>query len=244
MNGALLAMIVMLSFLVETAAGFGSTVIALAVGALLFPLPWLMAVVVPVNMVVSSVVAGRDWRAIDGRFLLRRVLPAMVLGLALGVGLFGAAQGRGLKLAYAVFVIGLAARELLVRRGAAGSAGPLSTPATLGWLFAGGLAHGVFAASGPLVVFVVSRSLPEKRVFRATLAALWLVLNGALLVSYALRGALTPETGAMALWMLPPMVLGILAGDAVHRRLDPARFRSAVYGLMLASGLTLLVAAW
>jgi uncharacterized membrane protein YfcA len=141
--------------------------------------------------------------------------------------------------AYALFVIALAAVELR-RRGA-----PASAPrAPLAWLLAAGVAHGLFAASGPLVVYALSRALPEKRGFRATLAALWLVLNLALVAGYVARGALTADTLRASALMLAPMALGLLAGDALHRRLDGARFRTAVFGTMLAGGLTLLASGW
>ena len=47
---ALLAGIVAVAFLVEAAAGFGSMVVALTVGALFFPMPSLLGWLVPVNL--------------------------------------------------------------------------------------------------------------------------------------------------------------------------------------------------
>jgi len=233
-----LAGLVMLAFLVETAAGFGSAVVALTLGGLFLPLPWLMAVLVPVNMLVSAVVLARDRSALDSRLLTRRVLPAMLAGLAVGLWAFGALPSSQLSRAYALFVVALAGIELW--RSQARPA-PLSRGWTWAWLFAGGLIHGLFTASGPLVVFVMSRSTPDKRSFRANLAAIWLVLNGVWLASYAARGLLTAKLGLAALCLLPPMALGMVLGELLHRRLAPARFRTAVYSLVLAGGLSLLV---
>ena len=235
---AALAGLVMLAFLVETAAGFGSAVVALTLGGLFLPLPWLMAVLVPVNMVVSAVVLARDRDALDAQLLVRRVLPAMLAGLAVGLFAFGALAGSGLSRAYAAFVVALAAVELLRSRA---QPARLSKGWTWAWLFAGGLIHGLFTASGPVVVFVLSRSTPDKRSFRANLAAIWLVLNAVWLASYAARGLLTAKLGLAALCLLPPVALGMVFGELVHRRLAPARFRTAVYALVLAGGLSLLV---
>lgn len=240
MNLFALAALIAVAFAVEAAVGFGSTVVVLTVGALVFPLDALMAVVVPVNVVLSTVLFARDRRAADLRFLAAQVLPAMLLGMAVGLGLAGLANGRLLKLGYAIFVVALAALELARKPR---DATELSRPAALGWLTAGGVAHGAFAASGPLVVWVVGRALPDKRAFRATLAALWLALNLAWLAGASLRHLLDPQRLGTSALMLPAMAVGLFAGDALHRKLDAARFRQAVFMLMLAGGLVLFGSA-
>lgn len=238
MNLFVLAALVTGAFAVEAAVGFGSTVVILTLGALILPLDALMTVVVPVNMALSAIVLARDWREAELRFLGARILPAMLVGMVVGLLAARGANLRALELAYAVFVIALAGLELVRRRAPSAP----SRPATLGWLAAGGVAHGAFAASGPLVVWIVSRAVPGKRAFRATLAALWLLVNGAWLLGALARGALHRASFVTSLELLPAMALGLLVGDAVHTRLAPERFRRAVFGLMLGAGLVLLAA--
>lgn len=240
----LLAGVVFLGFLVESAAGFGSTLIALSLGAHLMPLPAVMAVVVPINLLLSASLAWQDRAHLQLRLLATRVLPPMLLGMALGIGVLGATGDRGLKLAFALFVTGLAAVELWrLRRGGSSSQEPLAPWVERSWLFGAGVAHGVFAASGPLVVFAFSRALPDKRAFRGTLAVLWLLLNLVLVASFVARGALDGGSLKLAAWMLVPLLLGMRAGDAIHRRIDAGAFRGMVFGLVGLAGLTLVAGA-
>ena len=74
---ALLGAIVAVAFLVEAAAGFGSMVVALTVGALFFPMASLLGWLVPVNLVLSVylLVCGRQH--LDWKFLLSSIVPLM-----------------------------------------------------------------------------------------------------------------------------------------------------------------------
>ena len=107
-------------------------------------------------------------------------------------------------------------------------------------LAAGGLAHGLFGTGGPMIVYVVRRRLPDKRAFRSTLAVLWLVLNAALLASFASQGLYASRStleagGVLAIAFVP----GLAIGERVHRKLAPARFERAVWLLLLVAGAAL-----
>ena len=108
-------------------------------------------------------------------------------------------------------------------------------------LLAAGLVHGLFACGGPLVVYVLGRDLRDTGHFRATLSALWLVLNVFLVGSYAVAGTLDRVSLGRSAALLVPLVIGVALGERVHRRLDPVRFRRAVFALLLLAGLSLLV---
>ena len=113
--------LVALSFLVETASGFGSMIVALTLGGLWLPLERLMVVLVPLNLVVSASILVRDRRQVDWPTLLREVMPPMGLGLAVGMGALALLEGSrtspgsaaGLKVAYAALVVILSATQLL-----------------------------------------------------------------------------------------------------------------------------------
>jgi uncharacterized membrane protein YfcA len=234
---ALLAGIVAIAFLVEAAAGFGSMVVALTVGSLFFPLPSLLGWLVPVNVVLSCYLLTRGREHLDWKFLLSSVAPLMTSGLLVGILIARSTDTAWLKPVFALFVVGVAAHQLAAKAAPA----PLSRPVASVVLFAGGVVHGVFATGGPLTVFVASRTLPNKSTFRATLAAIWVLLNVLLLPRLWLDGTLSLQTLPLSALMLLPLGLGILAGEWVHHRLAEETFRRVVSVLLLAAGGTLLV---
>ena len=237
----ILALIVFFAFLVEAATGFGSMVIALTLGALLFDVNALLGWLVPVNMVLSTYLVARGWRAVQWRFLSTKLLPLMALGLLLGTFVAAqAAQTSWLKPTFGAFVMAVAAWQLKSALQPTGVTAPLPAPARIAALLGAGVIHGIFATGGPLAVFVSARELPEKAAFRATLSMLWLVLNALVLPRLVLEGQVTAASVPTSALMLLPLAGGIAAGEWVHQRLDEARFRLIVAVLLLLAGGVLL----
>lgn len=232
----LMAAIALIAFVTEGAIGFGGTVIAASIGAQLLPLDELLPAFVPVNMALSAwlLTSGRD--AIQWRLLVFEIAPLVIAGAAVGLVLFHVPAKTVLALAFGAFVALLA----MLRLGRPVEK-PLPRGAGTAMLLAGGVAHGLFGTGGPMIVYVTRRRLADKRVFRATLAVLWLGLNTALLVNFLAIGLYTGDTlglgGAIALTVVPGLVLG----ERVHRALDAARFERIVWILLLVAGLALVI---
>jgi uncharacterized membrane protein YfcA len=237
---SLLALTVAVAFLVETASGFGGTVVALTLGSWWFGVNELLAWLVPVNLALSLTLVARGWRAVSWAFLARRLLPWMLPGFVAGVALSAAGPSAWLKPLFGAFVVLAAA--LLIREALRGEApAPLSPVSRAVGLFGAGLAHGLFATGGPLVVSVGARELPDKAAFRATLAVLWVVLNVLFLAQLAWRGAVSGSGLLVSAVMLVPLGAGLVIGEQVHRRLDEGRFRRVVAGLLVVAGVTLVL---
>lgn len=242
MELGLLAALVFLGFLVEAAAGFGGMVVSLTLGALWLPVGHLLGVLVPVNLVLSSYLLARGFRHVEWRFLLKRLVPLMAVGLVAGMLLARSTSTGWLKPVFAAFVVVLAAQQLAQLKRASAPA-RLSSLVAGAWLVGGGFIHGVFATGGPPTVYVASRELPEKAAFRASLSAVWVLLNLLLLPRLWLEGNLSVASLSTSAWLLLPLGAGIAAGEWVHHRLDERRFRVAVAALLLVAGFTLLVSS-
>lgn len=231
-----LALIVLLGFVVEATAGFGATVVTVALAAQLMPIEHVLAVFVPVNLLLSSYLVARYWRLVDLRFLVRRVLPFMGLGVIAGLALFQLRHVGFLRPAFAVFVIVLAAVELFAR-----SARPPSRALAAAATFGAGVIHGLFACGGPLAVYAVGRTIDDKGRFRATLAALWLTFHFVLIGNYVVAGELGLPTLRESARLVPSLLLGLFVGERLHHHVSEARFRQIVMVVLLAAGIALLV---
>jgi len=233
--------VVLVAFIVEAAAGFGGTVVSVSLGSQLMDVSELLLRFLPANLLLSAVMVARTRHEVDLRTLLVKIAPFMGAGMVLGAAVARAASPAIVKVVFAAFVLGLAAIEL--RKGATDRppSGPLPFAVGAGALLAAGVLHGMFACGGPLAVWVVGRDLPEKGRFRATLSALWLVLNAALVAGYVVERKITPLSLRDSALLVVPLVLGIVVGERVHRSLSPTRFRRAVFVLLGVASLALLV---
>lgn len=243
MTLALLALVVFAAFLAEATVGFGATVVTVALGAFLYPLDLLLPAFVPINVLLSSYLVSRYWKSVDWKLLLRRVIPLMGVGLPLGMWAFTIGEDRLLKIVFGVFVVILSGIELVRLFRKQGETKPLGTAVRSILLLLGGVVHGMFATGGPMAVYVTGREIEDKTSFRSTLAALWLLLNLALVVGYAVNGSLTVQTGKIGLVLVVPLLLGILSGEWLHRRVEASVFRGLLFGLLLVAGALLVVGA-
>lgn len=234
-----LSVLVLVSFGVEAAAGFGSMVVALTVGAFFLPVEALLGLLVPVNLVLSIYLVGRGWLHVDWRFLLVRVAPLMALGLAVGTLLTRVVNASSGKPLFAVFVMAVAVSQLRQTLAPVGTGAPLPAVARIGGLFGAGVVHGLFATGGALAVYVAGKELADKHAFRATLSALWLVMNALVMPRLVQDGQVTATTLTTSGLLLLPLIVGTALGERVHHALDERRFRIAVAVLLLGASLVL-----
>lgn len=238
------AAVVASAFAVQGTIGFGAMLVAVGLGSQIVPLERLVPIGLLLSIPPNALLIARDHRHVDRRLLFGRVLPAMALGVPAGVWLLGAAPASAVRLGYGVFVAALALRALWQSRGGRQQVGePLGTPQALGLLGVGGIVHGMFSTGGPMVVTVVGRLGLDKRVFRATLLALWLSLGIWTAGSHAIAGRLDLGTAATAARLLPALAVGTWIGDKLHDRVDAVRFARWVQVLLLAAGVSLIVRA-
>lgn len=236
----MLALIFLLALFVEAVVGFGATIITVALGAQFLPIEQLVPVLLPLNLLLLLKLVAAHHRHIARRFLLGRIIPGMALGFIAGFFLSTHAGGSvWLKLGFAVFLVLISSLELW-RAWRKSPSPPLPTAQELAWLSVAGVVHGIYSTGGPMVVYCASRRLPEKSAFRATMAALWLLLGLVLLVGFVATGRVNRATLEQSAWLLPSLVVGALAGEWLHGRIDGARFKSIVYAVLLVAGMVLL----
>ena len=238
-----LLVFVFLGFVVEATAGFGATVVTLTLSAQILPVHEALALLLPVNLLLSAYLLIRYRRAVDLRLLSRRVLPAMGLGMLGGLWLYELRDALAIKAIFGALVLTLAGVELWRMQRPAGSGGPLPPWRARVALLGAGLIHGLFSCGGPLTVYVLSREGLDKARFRATLSALWLILNLVLELTYVRDGLISATTLRQSALLLAPLGLGLLVGEALHHRLETERFRLWVFLLLAFSSATLLIRA-
>ena len=227
------------AFTLEAITGFGSTVVALSLGALLVPIDSLLPVLVPLSLFLSGFMAWRYRSLIDWSLLLRTVLPGMLLGTLLGYGLIPMLNGALMKRLFGLIIIWFAASELW--RGRQNTAGrPKPVWAVRALILLAGVSHGLFASGGPLLVYSVAGLPMDKLRFRATLATVWFALNSLLSCIYLMDGQLLPALPRIASY-LPLLLAGLWIGEKLHHRVDELQFRKAIFLLLLVTGSLLVM---
>lgn len=236
----LLTLLLFLGFFTQAAVGFGSTLLIVTLGAFTLPMTVVLPVVSLLNIGMTSWTLYHDWKLVVWEELWRRLLPGMLLGTLLAFWWVPFGDHPELKRAYAFFVMTIALLELW-RSFFPPPPTQMKPLEAAAWILAGGFVQGAFATSGPLVVAYVSRVLPDKRAFRATLAMLWLLMNVVLTLRYALGGFVTEPVLLQAGLGVIPVGVGVWLGNLAHHRLNAEVFRKGVATTLILAGLALVL---
>lgn len=229
----LLALFVLFAYTVEAVTGFGSIVIALSLGALLLPVPELLPVLVPLNILMTGWLSWRLRRHIDFRLLLTRILPLMGAGTLTGYLLLPLVSEQWLKPLFGMLIVWFSGRELWRLH----HDKPVRHPRwiTPPLIFSAGMTHGLFASGGPLLVYALAGTTLDKARFRATLISVWFILNSGLTIAFLLDGRLFSALPTIV-WLAGLIPVGVMLGGYLHHHVDESVFRKLVYSLLVVTG--------
>jgi uncharacterized protein len=230
------ALVVFVASFVMGLTGFGIALVAMAF------LPYLMSpaeaiVLLTIYALVFSVAVAVQLR----RDLTPRALADLALGTLagtpLGVWVLASLPVSALNRligAVLVLVVVLEFRHALPERLEGRGWG-------LGAGFLAGLVGGAVGTPGPPVIVYVATQGWSPRAMKANIMGFFVLNQGVTLLGYWWAGLLTQGVWRLTITLALPALAGLLAGHALFGRLDPARFRRAVFGLLLISGLVLLI---
>jgi uncharacterized membrane protein YfcA len=240
-----LAAIVFLAYFIDATTGFGSSVVVLTLAVHFYELEKLVLIVIPLNIAIALYLVGRYRRFVDTRALFTFVIPLMLAGMPVGLAVFYLVGAEPLKMPFGVFVAAVAVGEVvrLLFFNADGRLRQLRRPWSLLWTFGGGVVHGLWASGGPLVVYWAGRTFEDKRVFRATLSAVWLIMNGLLLFVHLVGGRVTSDTLATSGVLLAPVAVGLVCGEWLHRYLPERSFKILVFSVLSLSGMSIVLSS-
>lgn len=216
-------------------SGFGSLAVPLM--AMSMPVPQAAAILLPLLLVMDVVGIQRLWRDRDPA-LLRQIVPAGLVGVAIGTGLFGLVSVAIVSaLVGALTLLFLAQRLLFPPR-----ADRPALPGRRGWFMAvasGFTSFVAHAGAPPLAAYLLPLRLPPVRV-AATMAVYFGIINLVKTVPYTALGLFDTRNLLTALVLAPFAPLGVWAGAWLTPRISADLFYRLGYAGMGCTGLKLL----
>lgn len=230
-----------LAYIVFGITAFGASMVALPFLVQVMPLAEAVPLVLVCDALATPLVGLPNRRRAD-RTELKRLLPAMLIGIALGSSVLAQAPARPLLWLLGVFVIGVAAHGLM-------TAQRLQVSASARWAWPAGLAGGVFSAlfgtGGPIYTAYLARRLVDFEQFRATTAGVILISAACRLAAFLAAGLLVnPAIWRLALWAVPTCLAALWLGSRLRHRMNPQNLRRLVFRLLLLAGASVLWRAW
>ena len=232
------AAVALLAYVIFGISGFGSTLIAVPLLAHVYPIKFVIPMIVLLDC-IGAISMGVRLRAdvnkaelvpllpflaaglLIGAFLLLRVPAALLLGgLGIVVVLYGALYASGKQPAFRV---------------------PRWTAAPVG-LFAG-VTSSMFGVGGPIYVMYLTARGSTPQHIRATVPVIFIFTTIARIAIFAVAGLFTLEVLYTAAALLPVMLFGMWLGHHLHLNMTREQIVRIMGVLLVGSGGSLLVRA-
>lgn len=235
-NELLFLVVIFIANIIEAMTGFAGTLLAMPASMMLIGLYEAKAILNIIALMTCLTIVVLNFRSINKRELLR-ILFFMLIGMFAGMILFESLSVDFLFNIYALVVIFIAGKNLFVKSQTA------REPKYYHLLIVimAGIIHGMFLSGGALLVIYALIVLRDKGEFRATIAAVWVVLDIILLVHQYRLGYVDHQVLTLTMYAFIPLVAAILLGNFLHKYVNQKTFFMITYILLLISGVSLLV---
>jgi len=218
--------------------GFGTGLTALNFWLQVLPPVVAGPLVVTCSIVAQAITLPTIWHAVDWR----RTLPFVVGGIAgvpLGTWLLAWVSSQGFRLFAGCLLVGYCAFMLARRAAPKVEWGGRMADGAIG--LGGGVLGGLAGLSGPLPTIWASLRGWGKDASRGVFQSFNLTILVLALASQAYSGFITFEVGRLTLVALPATLAGAWAGRWTYGRLGDGRFAQVVLGVLLVSGIAIIV---
>jgi uncharacterized membrane protein YfcA len=218
------------------AGGFGIVTVPLM--ALAIPPAQAAAILLPI-LLVMDIGAVLAYRRTWDRGLMKVLLPAGLLGTAIGTFTFRLLSADAIKLLLGMIAIGFVLYRAL-RRSASGPAASPSAARGAFWATISGLTSFIAHAGGPpLSVYLLPLRMPPTLLV-GTVAVLFAAINWSKVLPYWWLGLFSAQGFATSAALMPVGVAGVALGVWLHKRVNERLFYRLVYSFLALTGLKLL----
>jgi uncharacterized protein len=205
--------------------------------ALVLPVASAVGVLLPMLMVGDLFAVSMYWKEWD-LDLVKRMLPAGIVGALVGTFLLSSISTNGLRIILGIFVLVVVAYRFLGDRieGMRYEPRPWHAPAA-GLL--SGIASGMFNSGGPAFTSYLLLQKIKARPFIATSAIYFALLNLIKVPGFLYTGVLDLPLLFSLWWVSPFIPLGIWIARRTLTRVSPAAFEWIIVVLLIFSSLWL-----
>jgi uncharacterized membrane protein YfcA len=222
---------------IRSALGFGDAVLAMPLLAMALGVRTATPLVAFVGPTISLMILAGSWRKVEFK-AAGRLVAATLIGIPVGVYGLARLPEAPLKIALGLVILlygmfGLARPRARIREERPWMPWALGVSA--------GVLGGAYNTNGPPVVaYGMLRGWPRDS-FRATLQGYFLPAGLAILAGHGLAGLWTAPVLKFYVYSLPGIVLGVLLGGLLNKKMTGAIFATLVYSSLALIGAAMLL---
>lgn len=235
MQYVLFMLILMFGVFVQALAGFGGTLIAMPLGIMIMGMGVTKPVMTFVAWITGVIVVVQEYKHINTRELMKMV-GVMLAGVLGGIWLTGRLQLNFLLILYGIVVAGIGIKRLFFKQKKEPS--PLVQNTALA---VAGIMQGLFVSGGSFLAVYSVAKIKEKQEFRATVNAVWAIINTIMIITYFINGSVTKDVLTASGTAIIPTLVTVWLGGVLTKRVKQETFLKIIYVVLIISGAVLLI---
>ncbi len=230
----LVIIIITISSLIRSIFGFGDALIAMPLLAMLLPIKTVTPLVALIAVIIAISILIKDWKSsiIKGYF---RLLISIAIGIILGVLYLKYTDENLIKLMLAIILLLFSVVKLFVNYNVTLKN---ETYAPI-FGFISGMLGSAYNVNGPPIIIYGTLRNWEPTEFRAKLQGIFLPTNLIIVFSHFSAELITKDVIMLFIYSSPAVIVSIILGSIINKRLKTENFSKFVYILLLLISLLL-----
>jgi len=232
--------IIFIATVFRSAFGFGESLVAVPLLALLMPLEVAVPLSVLISVTIAAFVVVQDHQQIHFKSAFKLIVYALI-GIPLGLWLLTQVPELPVKIFLGLVILTFAVYLL------SGTRLEELKQDNNRWLFGCGLVSGIlggaYGINGPPLVIYGAKRRWSAQHFRATLQAYFLIASLTGVIGYWISGLLKPVLFNYYAWSLPVVIPAVLIGRKLNAMMHGDRFFKYSYVVLVGLGLILILNA-
>jgi uncharacterized membrane protein YfcA len=230
----LFLLVVFFANIIQGITGFAGTVLAMPASIFLIGIDSAKVVLNVMGIFASLWLVVLAYKHINWKEIVK-VVVLMLIGMVAGMYLYSILPLSFLLKVYAVFIILIAIKGILVKEEK-----NIKEWILILIVLAAGIIHGMFVSGGPLLMIYILKKSENKSVFRANIATVWIILNSYIAFAHYKQGLYTSENIQILGLSIIPLVIGTIIGNILHHKISQKNFLYLSYVLLFISGVALV----
>jgi len=196
------------------------------------------AILLPIICIMDLQVVRLFWGKFD-KTSLKIIIPAALLGVAIGASLLGVLPAAGMRLTLGIIAVLFCADYVARLRGEKQRQAPGPWSGRFWGVVAGITSTHVHAGGPPISIYLLPKNL-DKVILVGTFGVFFFVLNYVKLVPYTLLGQFDSRNLITSLILLPVAPIGVWLGYRCLHYFEQATIYRLIYAFLFLTGLKLL----
>ncbi len=234
--GMIVVLITLFAVTVQAASGFGLSLVSMPLLVGLIGIRTATPLVSMIGLTAELVLLFRYRHALNFT-AIKQLSLASIFGIPLGVYVLRQVDAAIITPVLGILITSYALYALTSPR--------LPKLQQVGWAygfgFLGGVLGGAYNTSGPPIIIYGTCRRWEPASFKGNLQAYFLLKSVLTLATHTISGNFTAVVWRNYLWALPAIALGLFVGNLLDKRINPNRFRKAIFLLLIILGIRLIV---